>query len=161
MAQWIDMQGSNINERSQLMLEDLRERVVDEAQKNSLWIRSYLPEWRGPIESNLSHYKQYLCDFLHDFTIAASKSIFEIAQNTLHQQDNVFSEVLAHLHFMNTKCGQFIENESVGSAIGQITSYLTASKQESPPFTVWGISGCGKTSLIAYPQYHNSFLFIF
>ncbi len=62
--------------------------------------------------------------------------------------DAVFTEALIHLNFLQEKCSNFVVTKDISSSLDRIMNFFKEPSRS--PFVLYGISGSGKTSLLAY-----------
>ncbi|XP_069110617.1 NACHT and WD repeat domain-containing protein 2-like isoform X2 [Argopecten irradians] len=138
--------------KAQELLYDLKQRQIAEClpQKN---IISYSVSWtdKGEIKHDginpvVTEHKKYLKKLADDFVkavtdmISASIKEREASPNT----DPLYAECLQHIRFSQQKCANFHGRETT---LGKIKTYLTTQNQK--PLVIHGMSGCGKTSIMA------------
>ncbi|XP_060067084.1 NACHT and WD repeat domain-containing protein 2-like [Ylistrum balloti] len=143
-------------QKAQRLLADLKERQITDClpEKN---IISYNVSWTDKdhhdnefddtgINPEVTEHKKYLKKLTDDFVNTVTNMIKASIQEreASSNSDPLFTESLQHIRFCQQKCANFHGRETT---LEKIKTYLTTPNQK--PLVIHGMSGCGKTSIIA------------
>nr|XP_006825345.1 PREDICTED: NACHT and WD repeat domain-containing protein 1-like [Saccoglossus kowalevskii] len=154
VRQFLDITSTDeIDEEAQLLLSDLRDKLVPKVLPKSNVFESVLSNWSsGGVNVDILEHKEYLDTFLHTFY---EKLISLIAKGVERDKNNIskdpmFEEIMQHLIFCKLKCKLFYGRNDLLSGIEDyINGRLEDNTTKSSPMVIYGQSGSGKTSVMA------------
>ena len=155
LEKFIDMSGNpkTIDKeaallRTSLLNEKLRPRLPEAN------IKEYQVKWKDvPLEKSSEpehkeYLKQFCQDFIQDIQHLVQKKLDELKSRESAKWMPLYHETLHHAKFGHMKCEVFCGRQD---EIQRIKDYLKSGKEGGHrPFILHGISGMGKTALMAY-----------
>ncbi|KAH3895797.1 hypothetical protein DPMN_019963 [Dreissena polymorpha] len=139
--------GAQKVERAQRMLQELKEHRM-ERRLNPDHIFHYNVQWVGKhgIEPDTSaEQRKYLTRLCKDFTDIMISLVTQAIQNRKLLHDRLTEECMQHIRLCQAKCAEF---HGRTETLERIKSYLLDQSAKAP-LVVHGISGTGKTSILA------------
>ncbi|ELT87646.1 hypothetical protein CAPTEDRAFT_117905, partial [Capitella teleta] len=134
-----------VDEEAKELLDKLVEVKIPAAFDPTKW-QSHNVEWKDGIDSVM--HRDYLQAFCEEFYDRMKKMIHECHTKNVHSNDQtggLLTEVLQHANMCKSRCEVFLGREKIMEAIG---TYLEDDTTRQP-MVVTGVSGCGKTSVLA------------
>lgn len=95
-------------------------------------------------EQHVKQHKEYLDEVCREFKAKITELIDKGGQEVKQTYSRLNAEVLQHLHFAQARCEVF---EGRDKELNTVREYLGSGN--TVPMTVYGQSGCGKTSIVA------------
>ena len=149
---FIDMAGRDVDQKAVELLSILRDEILP-TKLPEYNIARFKVEWSGKEGIDQESHKEYLRDFCEHFYSSVTDQVERaVEQSKKLSNDQVYGEVLQHLHACQSFCKTFQGREEV---VERIHEYIESDNHE--PLVLFGESGCGKTSLLAkgYSQVGN------
>ena len=145
----LDQNSHRINEDNQSLLHKLvNEKILTKLDESK--VRRYSVKWTGESleESQNDTHVMYLSEFAKDFIAAVQNVVRECVDfETLDRlDDSIYCEVLHHIHFGRAKNSFFFGRED---SLSEVRKYLIGTSGRSYPMIIHGVSGSGKTSVLA------------
>eukprot|EP00004_Rigifila_ramosa_P003105 TRINITY_DN1325_c0_g1_i10.p1 TRINITY_DN1325_c0_g1~~TRINITY_DN1325_c0_g1_i10.p1 ORF type:complete len:1309 (+),score=319.57 TRINITY_DN1325_c0_g1_i10:273-4199(+) len=149
---YMDMGENGVDVEAQTLLEKLRERAKEIAVPAGRF-KEYTVGWvENGVTANDPVQLEYLKTFCDDVCEILIDSINKVSKKRAIVPDTEFDEVVTHALFCRERAASFLTTTSTEKILTEISKYLVASEPVEgiqQPFVVSGISGSGKTSLMA------------
>ncbi|KAL8578635.1 hypothetical protein ACOMHN_007093 [Nucella lapillus] len=143
-CKFVDVAANNVDNDAQKLLKTLRDERLPHALASSN-ISRFSVEWSGKEgmeeESHRAYFDAFCDKFYKDVTRLIDAAM---AKHIKLANDPVYSEPLQHMHACRNHVSAFQGREDV---VQMIRDYVLGSSPR--PLVLYGLSGCGKTSLMA------------
>ncbi|KAK7464547.1 hypothetical protein BaRGS_00037908, partial [Batillaria attramentaria] len=144
-CKFVDVAAKSVDNEAQKLLKTLRD---DKLPKKlcAANIARFSVEWTGKEGIDEESHRQYFDTFCEKFYSDVTKLIDQaMAKHVKLANDPVYNEPLQHLHACRNHVSAFQGREDV---VHQIRDYVLKDTSHKP-LVLHGLSGCGKTSLMA------------
>jgi NACHT domain- and WD repeat-containing protein len=144
--------GGGLDEEAQQLLRDQLDMVPPHVKQIEYLALQWAP---GGIDPTETEYREYLCNFLDDFTRQTMASLREAAQKRAVTPDELVDEVSRHLTFALERADKFTSTTSTAKVEAAALEYLSTFGAEgvgpscTSALVVFGRSGAGKTYLLS------------
>eukprot|EP00055_Hartaetosiga_balthica_P018207 m.130628 g.130628 ORF g.130628 m.130628 type:complete len:1726 (-) comp9469_c0_seq1:486-5663(-) len=147
------MNKTHVDDDAQGHLEELRSSIIPGAISPSN-IKTYKLQWgEGFTLSNPDH-ADYIRKFADDFCSVIVDSIVKVAQENHFDSDELMDEVTNQAKFGNDRRKMFVSNAATRKTSDRAVEYVNnkffGDISDKHAFAVCGVSGSGKTSLMAH-----------
>eukprot|EP00056_Hartaetosiga_gracilis_P013517 m.224851 g.224851 ORF g.224851 m.224851 type:complete len:1709 (-) comp13855_c2_seq6:592-5718(-) len=146
------MNKTEVDEDAQTRLEAIRNETIPSSVSSDN-IKHYQLNWGTGFSLGNEDHSNYIRKFADDFCTVILNSITTVAKENNFEKDELIEEVTAQAKFGNDRRSMFVSNASTRQTSDAALEYVQnkfASNEDDNVFAVCGVSGSGKTSLMAY-----------
>jgi len=153
LKKFIDVNGGGgVDDEAQKLLREQLGMVPSHVKQIEYPVLQWVPVG---IDPKKPEHREYLCNFLDDFTRQIMESLREAAQKLAVTPDELVDEVIRHLKFALERAGKFTSTTSTTIVEFAAREYLSTSGAAgvgpscTSALVIFGRSGAGKTFLLS------------